>query len=79
MEIRTVKITTTHDLRPIIELLDQIKESVPTVMLLIGIGASRSVELAAREDDIVAAMHAASIADIVKNICEKWGFTNGKS
>lgn len=79
MEIRTVQITITHDLRPIIELLDRIEESVPTVMLLIGIGASRSVEFAAREDDIVTAMRAASIVNIVEDICNKWGFTNGKN
>lgn len=51
MEIRTVKIKTTHDLRPVIELLDQTEESVESIMLLIGIGAARSAEFAAREAD----------------------------
>lgn len=78
MEIRTVKIKTTHDLRPIIELLDQIEEPVESIMLLIGIGAARSAELAAREADDTMQERAHGIMAACEKICEEWGITHGK-
>lgn len=78
MEIRTVKVITTHDLRPIIELLDQIEEPVESIMLLIGIGAAHSAELAAREADGIMQRRAHDIMTACEKICEEWGITHGK-
>ena len=78
MEIRTVKVKTTHDLRPIIELLDQTEETVEAAMLLIGVGAARSAEFAAREADDIMQRRAHDIMTACEKICEEWGITHGK-
>ena len=78
MEIRTVKVKTTHDLRPVIDLLDLTEEPVESVMLLIGIGAARAAELAAREADDTMQERAHGIMVACEKICEEWGITHGK-
>lgn len=78
MEIRTIRIKTMHDLRPIIEFLDQSEESVEAVMLLIGIGAARSAELAVREADDIMELRAHRIMTACEKICEEWGIIYGK-
>lgn len=78
MEIRTVKVKTTHDLQPIIDLLDQTEETVEAVMLLIGIGAARSAEFAVRETDDIMLRRAHDIMTACEKICEEWGITHGK-
>lgn len=78
MEIRTVKVKTTHDLRPIIDLLDQTEESVESIMLLIGIGAARSAEFAANEADDIMLRRAHDIMTACEKVCEERGITHGK-
>ena len=78
MEIRTVKVKTTYDLRPVIDLLDQTEEPVESIMLLIGIGAARAAELAAREADDIVQDRAHGIMAACEKICEEWGITHGK-
>ena len=78
MEIRTVKIKTTHDLRPVIDLLDQTEESVKSIMLLIGIGAARSAEFAAHEADDIMLRRSHDIMTACEKIFEEWGFTHGE-
>lgn len=78
MEIRTHKVKTTHDLRPIIDLLDQAEETVEAVMLLIGIGAARSAEYAALEADDIMEQRAHGIMTVCEKVCEEWGITHGK-
>ena len=73
------RISTMHDLRPIIELLDQTEEPIESLMLLIGIGAARAAEFAALDADDVMQQRAHGIMVAVENICEEWGFTHGKN
>ena len=78
MEIKTVKIKTTHDLRPIIELLDQTEETVGTLIALIGLGAARAAEFAADEQDDVMRRRARDVMNAVERICVEWGPGHGK-
>ena len=73
MEIKTVKIKTTHDLRPIIDLLDQTEETVAALIVLIGLGAARAAEFAANKQDDVMRRRARDVMDAVEKVCVEWG------
>lgn len=79
MEFKTVKVKTTHDLRPIIDLLDQTEEPIESIMLLIGIGAARAAEFAARDADDIMQIRAHGIMVATEHVCEEWGITHGKN
>lgn len=78
MEIKTVKIKTTHDLRPIIDLLDQTEETVDALIALIGLGAARAAEFAADEQDDVMRRRARDVMNAAERVCVEWRFCHGK-
>lgn len=77
MEIRTIKIKTHHDLRSLIKLMDLTEETPEVLLLLIGMGAARSMELAMDEQCDTMLYRAKSIMDAVDQIREE--NTDGES
>lgn len=68
MEIKTIHIKTSHDLRPLIRLMDLTEEAPEVLLLLVGMGAARSMELAIDEQCDTVLHRAKSIMDAVDQI-----------
>ena len=68
MEIRTIHIKTQHDLRLLIKLMDLTEETPEVLLLLIGMGAARSMELAIDEQCDTALYRSKAIMDAVEQI-----------
>ena len=68
MEIRTIHIKTQHDLRPFIKLMDLTEETPEVLLLLIGMGAARSMELAIDEQNDTVLYRAKAVMDAVEQI-----------
>lgn len=68
MEIKTTHIKTHHDLRPLIKLMDLTEETSDTLLLLLGIGAARSMELAIDEQNDTVLYRSKTIMDAVDQI-----------
>ena len=68
MEIRTIHIKTPHDLRQLIKLMDLTEETPEVLLLLIGMGAARSMELAIDEQCDTVLHRAKAIMDAVDQI-----------
>ena len=79
MEFETIHIKTTHDLRPVIELLDQTEEPIGSLMLLIALGAARAAEIASHEGHDYIRQRSHDIMTAAETICLKWGLTHGKN
>lgn len=77
MEIRTIHIKTQHDLRPLIKLMDLTEETPEVLLLLIGMGAARSMELALDERNDTVLYRAKAVMDAVEQIRKE--NTDGKS
>lgn len=77
MEIKTIHIKTLHDLRQLIKLMDLTEETPEVLLLLIGMGAARSMELAIDEQNDTMLHRAKSIMDAVEQIREE--NTDGES
>ena len=75
----TIKIKTQHDLRPIIDLLDQTEETVVAMIVLIGLGAARAAEFAVDEQDDVMLHRADDVMCAVERVCIEWGIAHGKA
>ena len=68
MEIKTIHIKTHHDLRLIIKLMDLTEEAPEVLLLLIGMGAARTMELAFDEQNDTMLYRAKTIMDAVEQI-----------
>lgn len=68
MEIRTIHIKTQHDLRPLIKLMDLTEETPEVLLLLIGMGAARSMELAIDDQRDTVLYRAKAVMDAVEQI-----------
>lgn len=68
MEIRTIHIKTQHDLRPLIKLMDLTEETPEVLLLLIGMGAGRSMEFALDEQNDTVLYRAKAVMDAVEQI-----------
>ena len=77
MEIRTNHIKTHHDLRPLIKVMDLTEETPEMLLLLIGMGASRCMELAKDDQCDTVLYRAKAIMDAVDQI--RKGNTDGES
>ena len=77
MEIRTNHIKTQHDLRPLIKLMDLTEEAPEMLLLFIGMGAARTMELASNEQNDTVLHRAKTIMDAVEQIRKE--NTDGKS
>lgn len=68
MEIRTIHIKTSHDLRPLIKLMDLTEETPESLLLLLGIGAARTIEMAVDENNDNVMLRAKDILLAVEQI-----------
>lgn len=68
MEIKTIHIKTQHDLRPLIKLMDLTEETPEAILLLIGMGAARCLELAIDERNPDIALRSKAVMDAVEQI-----------
>ena len=72
MEIKTIKVKTTRDLRPFIDILDMTEEPVESILLLIQLGAARAAEFANIESNEKIEQRAVDIINAVETVREKW-------
>ena len=77
-EYETIKIKTTHDLRPIIELMDLTEEDAQGIIALIGLGAGRASELCEAANNISDAERAKLVRYVATNILVRY-YENGKN
>ena len=68
MEIKTIHIKTHHDLRPLIRLMDLTEETPEVLLLLIGMGAVRIMELAIDDQGDTVLYRAKAVIDAVEQV-----------